>query len=221
MAWVRLFTVPFALLEVGVFKTHEYPDGYEQWAWAVTAVFAVGAIALLALAYRASWKAWRTIGLAALLFDSAIVYGYILVFAFEPGTPVRQLVFVPLIEAAMRYGVVGGVGLAASSAVALGLAEWWRVDHFDSANYEIDRITFPVGIQLILGLVVGSLVERLREQRREAGERASEAEALRDELGRRADLLDATNRCARGNSASTRTPAHATPSTIRIGEMPE
>ena len=32
--------------------------------------------------------------------------------------------------------------------------------------------------------------------------RADEAEALRDELGRRADLLDAANRCARALSSS-------------------
>ena len=202
MAWVRVFAVLFALFEVGVLKRGEYPSGYESWAWGVTGVFAVGAIALLLLAYRASRRAWRALGLVALLFDSAIAYAYIGVFAFEPGTPVRQLVFVPLIEGAMRYGVVGGVALTAGSTVALALAEWWRVDRFDPGNYEVDRITFPVGIQLILGLVVGSLVERLRDQRREAAARASEAEALRDELGRRADLLDATNRCARALSSS-------------------
>ncbi len=53
-----------------------------------------------------------------------------------------------------------------------------------------------------MALIVGWLVARLDEQRRTAEQRAAEAEALRDELGRRADLLDAANRCARALSSS-------------------
>jgi signal transduction histidine kinase len=202
MAWVRLLAVPFALLEVGVFKAGEYPSGYEGWAWVVTAVLAAGAIVLLVLAYRASRKAWRVLGFAALAFDSAIVYAYIVVYSFEPGTPIRQLVFIPLVEAALRYGLLGGLLLPVISAGALALAEWWRVERFDSGGYDIDHITFPVGVQLILGVVVGSLVHSLRESRKSAAGRAAEAETLRDELGRRADILDATNRCARALSSS-------------------
>jgi signal transduction histidine kinase len=202
MAWVRLLAVPFALLEVAVFK-EDYPPGYERWAWAVTGMLAVGAVAFLWLAYRVpSRSAWRPIGLAALAFDSAVVYGYILVFAFEPGTPVRQLVFIPLIEAALRYGLRGGIALPILSAAALGLTEWFREVHFPPQEFDVDRITFPVGVQLILGAIVGSLVNRLREERAGAAARAAEAEALRDELGRRADVLDATNRCARALGSS-------------------
>jgi signal transduction histidine kinase len=202
MGWVRLLAVPFAVLEVGVLKAEDYPAGYHEWAWAVTAALTAGAIVLLVLAYRASRRAWRALGLAALVFDSAIVYAYIVVYSFEPGTPIRQLVFIPLVEAALRYGLLGGLVLPVVSAAALALAEWWRVDRFDPGDYDIDRITFPVGIQLILGVIIGSLVERLRAERKSAANRATEAEALRDELGRRADILDATNRCARALSSS-------------------
>ncbi len=202
MAWVRLLAVPFALLEVGVFKS-DYPPGYERWAWALTAVFAVGAVGFLWLAYRVrSRTTWRRIGLAELIFDSAAVYGYLIVFAFEPGTPIRLLVFIPLVEAALRYGLAGGMAMPVFSAAALALTEWWREEHFPPQQFEIDRITFPVGVQLILGVIVGSLVKRLREERAGAAARASEAEELRDELGRRTDLLDATNRCARALSSS-------------------
>jgi signal transduction histidine kinase len=45
-------------------------------------------------------------------------------------------------------------------------------------------------------------VERLRGETAAAVERASEAEHFRDELGRRADLLDAANRCARALGSS-------------------
>ncbi|HEV3480564.1 MAG TPA: ATP-binding protein [Gaiellaceae bacterium] len=200
MAWVRVAAVGFALLEVVVFK-EDYPPGYEAWALAVTAFLAVGASTLLLLAYRAPRQAWRRIGFGALAFDSVVAYGYIFVYAFDVRT-VRMLVFIPLVEAAMRYGLRGGVIIPALSAVALALHEAWRVDRFDAGGYEIDNVTFPVGVQLIVGIVVGTLVKSLRESRAGAASRAREAEALRDELGRRADILDATNRCARALSSS-------------------
>jgi signal transduction histidine kinase len=201
MGWVRLLTVPFAVLEVGLLKD-DYPPGYERWAWALTALFAVGSVVLLWLAYRVPKASWRRIGFGALLLDTVVIYGYILVYTFEPGTPTRQLVFIPLIEAALRYGIAGTLAMSAVSAVLLAFTEWWREDHFPPQEFDVDRIILPVGVQLILGLVVGSLVERLRDERRGERARVAEAETLRDELGRRADILDATNRAARALGSS-------------------
>jgi signal transduction histidine kinase len=201
MAWVRLLAVPFAVLEVGLLKD-DYPPGYERWAWALTALFLVGSVVLLWLAYRVPKASWRRIGFGALLLDTVVVYGYILVYTFEPGTPTRQLVFIPLIEAALRYGIAGSVAMSAVSAVLLAFTEWWREHHFPPQEFDVDRVILPVGVQLILGLVVGSLVEKLRDERRGARDRVAEAETLRDELGRRADILDATNRAARALGSS-------------------
>ena len=202
MAWVRLLAVPFAVLEVGLLK-EDYPPGYERWAWAITALLAVGAGVLLWLAYRVpSRRARRRIGFGALVLDTVVVYGYVLVYSFEPGTPIRQLVFIPLIEAALRYGIVGAFAMSAVSACLLTFTEWWREDRFPPQEFDLDRIVLTVGVQLILGLVVGSLVERLRDERRGARARVAEAETLRDELGRRSDILDATNRAARAIGSS-------------------
>ena len=201
-AWIRLVAVLFAALEIGAVR-RDYPDGYEATAWTITAFFAVGAIALLVLAYRVpSRSAWRRIGFLALVFDSAVIYGYVFVFTFEPGTPMRQLVFIPVIEAAVRYGIVGAIAMPLVSAVLLAGAEWWREEHFAPQEFQVDRVTLPVGVQLIVGLIVGWLVSRLREERSGASARATEAEALRDELGRRSDILDATNRAARALGSS-------------------
>jgi two-component system sensor histidine kinase KdpD len=45
-------------------------------------------------------------------------------------------------------------------------------------------------------------VRSLREESEVSRRRAAEAEALRDQIGRRADLIDATNRCARALASS-------------------
>jgi signal transduction histidine kinase len=53
-----------------------------------------------------------------------------------------------------------------------------------------------------MALLVGWLVSRIEGERRTVARRAVDAEVVRDELGRRADLLDAANRCARALSSS-------------------
>jgi K+-sensing histidine kinase KdpD len=196
--WVRLLAVPFAALEIGLVNV---PEGNEYWGWTLTAFFALGALVLLRLAYRAPRGAWRKLGFVALAFDTTIAYGYLFVYAFQPGA-IRQVVFIPLVEAAVRYGVVGGVAMSVFSACAFTIHELWRRWAYEDVEFDFDNIVFPVGVQLIVGGVVGSLVDRLREERKSASARAAEAETLRDQLGRRADLLDATNRCARALSSS-------------------
>jgi signal transduction histidine kinase len=198
MGWVRLLAVLFAALEIGVVNT---PEDHEGWAWVLVAGFAVGSVILLWLAYRAPGSAWRKIGFAALLFDAVVAYGFVFVYAFQPGT-IRQVIFIPLVEAAVRYGLRGGLAVPAVSALVLPFHELWRASHTPGEVYDVDNVIFPVGIQLIVGVVVGSLVDRLREEHKSASARAAEAEALRDQLGRRADILDATNRCARALSSS-------------------
>ena len=56
IAWIRLFAVLFAALEVGLMTT-DYPPGYEDAAWAITGVFAVGAV-LLWISSRAASARW-------------------------------------------------------------------------------------------------------------------------------------------------------------------
>ena len=95
-----------------------------------------------------------------------------------------------------------------------GGATWFNVGlretHFTVDRYRYDYVTLQVGIELLIGLIVGWLLLRLERQTDVAETRAAEAERLRDHLGRRADVLEAANRCARARSggacsASTRT----------------
>jgi len=198
---VRLAAVAFAVVEVSLLGRHR-PVSHETLGWLVTALFAVGSLALLVLAYRAPRRAWRRLGLAALALDTAAVYAYVAIYAFEPGASVRQIVYIPVVEAALRFGLVGALAMPVISAAVLGLIEWLRQDPYPPSGFEFERIMFPVAIQAILAAVIGSLVDGLRAERKAAAARVGDAEALRDELGRRADLLDATNRCARALSSS-------------------
>jgi signal transduction histidine kinase len=84
----------------------------------------------------------------------------------------------------------------------VGIFERLRENRFHAPSYRYDYVTLQLGIELIMGLIVGWLLLRLERQSHVAESRAEEAERLRDRLGRRADVLEAANRCARALSSS-------------------
>jgi signal transduction histidine kinase len=204
IAWVRLAAVPFAIVEVGILTDH-YPRGYEPWAWAATGTLAVGAILFFLLSRRHEFeRAPRRIGLLALVLDAAVITAFAAIYQFEPGSPVRQLFYVLLVESAVRYGLRGGALTPLALVPVLSLVEWWREAKFDTVphGFQVDHVVFSWGLLTLTGMIVGWLVDRLRHETTTSQERVLEAERLRDELGRRADVLDAATRCARALSSS-------------------
>jgi signal transduction histidine kinase len=200
IAWVRLAAVPFAIVNVAFAR--DYPSGFQARGWAITAVLTVGAVALLWLSRR-EWPraAQIRLGILATAFDFAVVAAYVLVYYFQIGSPIRQLLFLPLVEAALRYGIPGAVVMTAATVPVLAVFEWLREQRFDRP-YHFNFITLQAGIELLMGLAIGWLLARLGRQSEVTESRAREAERLRDSLGRRADLLEAANRCARALSSS-------------------
>ena len=196
IAIVRLCGVVFAVVQVTL--TNGYPPNDKAIAWAITGVLGAGAVVLFLLVRR---RVTVTLQVAAMVFDFAIVTAFVVLYAFELGTPTRQLLFLAIVAGAARFGLAGGIVVALAS---IGVAAWFeqRRSDFFPGGYRIDFVTFQAGAGLLMALLVGWLYTRLGEQGATAGRRAEEAEALRDELGRRADLLDAANRCARALSSS-------------------
>jgi hypothetical protein len=202
IAWVRLLAVPFAVIEVGL-VSQDYPPGYERWAWIVTAALGVGAIVIWLLARRDLEPGpQRLLGLSALAWDVLVVGSFVLVYyAYEPNTPVRQVLFLPVAEAAVRYGIVGGLVVPLLLTPFLAFGEALRAERY-GRDYNVDAVTFPLGVEILMGLIVGWLAQRLRREAAVSDARALEAELLRDHLGRRADQLETVNRVARALGSS-------------------
>jgi signal transduction histidine kinase len=199
IAHVRLGAVAFAAVEVGLLSKG-YPPGYETLAWVITAVFGVGAVAVFLASRRLNVHA---VGASALVFDTCVIAAYATLYSYEYGVPTRWALMFVVVEAALRYGLLGATALPIVLLPYLVFAEWWRVHHFDEGpGFIWDRVTFPFGVFLITGLIVGWLVNRLAREAAVAEARAAEAESLRDQLGRRVDLLEAANRCARALASS-------------------
>jgi signal transduction histidine kinase len=199
IARVRLGAVVFAVLEVGLLSKG-YPPGYEDYAWLTTAVFGVGSLLLFVASRRADP---RVVGFVALVFDACVIAAFATIYSFEYGSPTRWALIFVITEAALRYGLIGALLLPVALFPYLVFAEWWRVHHFhDGPGFLWDRVTFPFGVFVITGAIVGWLVKRLGREAAIAEARAREAEALRDELGRRVDVLEAATRCARALASS-------------------
>jgi signal transduction histidine kinase len=201
IGWIRLAAVPFAILQVAI--AGGYPENYERAAWLTTACFGVGTVVLFRMGRRELNRRDQVrLGVLALAFDFAVVSAYVLVFSFQAESPVRQVLYLPLVEAALRYGMPGALALAAASAPVVAVFEWLRGRRLAPMSYHLDYVTLQVGLEVLIGLTVGWLVHRLLGQTDVAETRAAEAERLQGELGRRADVLEAANRCARALSSS-------------------
>ena len=198
IAWVRLGGVLFAFLEVGIFAPG-YPGNYEAYASATTGVFAVGGMALWQLTRRAYRP---VVGLVALVFDLCVIAAYSTVYPYEYGAPTRWALILVVIEGALRYGLRGGVSLSVVLLPFLVFLEWWRAHEFGGPHFITDRVTFPFGIFVLSGIIVGWLARRPGGEAELADARAPRGRELRDQLGRRVDVLEAANRCARALGSS-------------------
>jgi signal transduction histidine kinase len=200
IAWVRLGSVAFALMQVSL--TRGYPPGYESAAFLTTGVLAAGAVVIFVLARRdLTPRIQLALGVSALLFDLAIVSSFLLLYSWQAGAPTRQVFYFVLVEAAVRFGRTGALAVAVLSIPFLVTFEFMRSDHAN-VSFRADFVTFQFGGEVILGLIVGWLVARLGRETELSDARAVEAEELRDTLGRRVDILEAANRCARALGSS-------------------
>ncbi|HLX32665.1 MAG TPA: ATP-binding protein [Gaiellaceae bacterium] len=191
---LRAALVGVAAVTVGLTS---FPPSYTPWAWVVVAFFAAVTIVSAALTRIELDRAARGRARALLIGCDALVgIGVVAVFSYQAGEPYRALYLIPVAEAALRFGLVGGVlgGAVMTGATividALGPGVQWRA--------ALVRIL----VGMLAGIVIGRLRDGISTERQVAEERAAEAERLRDELGHRADVLETANRVARALASS-------------------
>jgi hypothetical protein len=110
LSWVRLGGVAFAVLEVGpITPSSTLVDSTA--AWSLTAAFAVGSLVVFLLARQRRREWARPLGAAALGLDTTAIGAYALLYAGESGAQTRWAMILPVVEAAVRYGLLGGIVL--------------------------------------------------------------------------------------------------------------
>ena len=204
ISFVRLVVLPLVLILV---LSANFPDGaWGPWAAVTSAVFTVGSVVLFYVA-RSDFGARRPVAqsVIAQIFDTTVVIGFTMVFAYDAGLPTQQLLYVDLAAACVRFRIRGGLIIAAISAPIIALFEQLRSEYLNVA-YSWELVVLQTSVELVLALLLGWLVREVAAGSARAEARAVEAEDLRDELGRRADLADAANRCARALNSSLDVP---------------
>jgi signal transduction histidine kinase len=191
---LRVLLVGVAAVTVSL--TH-FPSAYEPWAWAVVGFFAAATVFTGALAAIDLDRAARVRArIVSIVLDGIVGIGVVAVFSYQVGQPYRALYLIPVAEAALRFGFVGGLIGGASMVGAtvviddLGPGLTWRA------------VLVRVLVGVLAGVVIGRLRDGLMLERLTAEARAAESERLRDELSRRSDVLEAANRCARALGSS-------------------
>jgi signal transduction histidine kinase len=115
----------------------------------------------------------------AQLFDTGVLTAYVMVFAFERGTPVQQILYIDLAAACVRFEILGGLALAGVSAPIVAGFEKLRTDQLKTA-FSWRLVTFQTGLEILMALIVGWLVRRLAAEGAHAEARAEEAERLHE-----------------------------------------
>ena len=200
LSFVRFALVPLALIKLLLDRENFPSAGYERAAWTLLGIHLVLSVVLIVLAYR--WRArLRYLALLGVVTDFALTSALMFVYAWEPAQPLRALHFLVVLEAAIFFRLLGGLIAGAATLPILLALDVWRQDQF-GVPIRYDAMVLRVIVALALGAVVGRLVDMERSQARDAEDRAAEAERLRDELGRRVDLLEASSRAARALGSS-------------------
>jgi len=196
---VRIAIIPLALAKL-LLDRSDFPADYRVGAWWLLAVQTLVAASLLVLAFR--WRRrLRWLAMLNVAADFGLIAAMLLVYAWEPGQTLRTLLYLAVLEAALFFRLRGGLLVAALAVPVYAVVEAWRESEFGEPA-QIDSVVLRGLVALTLGGVVGRLVDMERGQARAAEKRAAEAERLRDELGRRIDVREATSRAARALGSS-------------------
>lgn len=195
--WLLLLRAVVVVVGFASVGATSEPPGYRMWGWVVSGFFA-GMTALDAVFAFVSLEPGRRVLARALAIagDALVAIGYVAVFSYQPGQPYRALYLIPIAEAALRFGLVASVPMT----VAM-LAGTIAVDA-GQGRVVLHVVAVRVLVGALVGLIVGRLRDSLTAERRTVEERVREAEALRDAFGRRVDVLEAANRCARALASS-------------------
>lgn len=162
---VRWIGVVFAALQVTIFSSMPYPEGVQGFGYVLSVVLAIGNAALwLANRRIDTAKAARRLGILALAFDVAVAVGFVWLYTFDATSTLYTILFILPIDGALRFQLKGALAAWAAATTLYVFRELFGRDVYGH-TFQIDSITFRMGMLLLVTTMVGMMARNLWEQR--------------------------------------------------------
>lgn len=179
MVLARWIGVAFALLQVTTYATQPYPPGVQELAFGVVAFLAVSNVVAEVVRRRVLVEPqWRRLALALLVTDVLVLSSLTWLYAFDSVSALFAVLFLLPIEGAVLFGLPGAVVTWGAVAVLYVGREFHAMRY--GSPFEVDSVTFRVGLIGIVALIVGRLVRDLTDQRERAEQALEEVQRLDD-----------------------------------------
>lgn len=200
MRLVRWLMIPFAFAQ---FNLYQPPEGTEIPFEPLLVSLLVAVIVLItnlvssASARIEDLRVLRLLGDAQLAVDSALVLGVVWLFVFDTTSALWALLTIPVLEGAIRGRLRGALLTWAGCSAGYIAREIAAPRFIDGASFQIESVTYRLGIVFVVAAATGYLAKNLED-------RIRAHEAARREADRRAELLQTV--AAGGRAMSTLEP---------------
>lgn len=182
---VRALALPWAMLQVATYTTQPYPKGVKGAGQVLVAVLAAAVVASLLANRRvttlASARALAVFGLAA---DVLVVSAFAWLFAFDQESALWAVLLIIPLEGAIRFQLRGALATWAATTVLYVGREIWGSGRY-GYRFQLDSITFRMGIGLLIALTAGLMARDLIRQRarlRQANDDLTRVDRIRSAL---------------------------------------
>ena len=160
LRWVGLL---FAIVQTATYYL-PFPPAVMPWAIGILAGYAVAAIGLTAWWWCGSGTSTPFI-VAAVVVDVLFTVGVTWVYAFDVNTAIFVVVYLPPLEAALRWGMRGSMAVAAVVTIGYAAREWWA--HLEYGHdLLVTSVSFRMGVGVLIAAIGGAMADRYRREHR-------------------------------------------------------
>jgi signal transduction histidine kinase len=165
IAIARWLATPWAFLLVMVYHEQPYPPGVRLQALLLACALPLGNVAILYARRRVRTMASaRALAIAALSLDVVVASGFVWLYAFDPVSALWAVLFLLPLEGGARFGLPGALGTWAAVTVLYVSREAWASNRY-GFPFQLDSISFRMGILFLISLVGGLTSRDLNRQR--------------------------------------------------------
>jgi signal transduction histidine kinase len=209
MVLVRGVGAVFAFAQILAYRELPYPPGVKASALALAGILVLANVAIWVIQDRVRTRRQALrLSLGALILDVAVASGIVWAYAFDPLSALWAVLFILPMEGAIRFGLWGALWTWAAVTVLYVGRELWRIDVFPRSvhgpggfGFQLESISFRMGIGLLIALVAGLMARNLRRQRARLSDTLDEVSRI-DAL--RANLVATLAHDVRGPLTSIR-----------------